>query len=73
MRMKVKFAKHSVLVRKKASWRQAACADIYMRQYKVRSAQCKGKQEPVSNRLQWRFHKDSPGPVCPMVWTGRRP
>jgi hypothetical protein len=73
MRMKVKFAKHSVLVRKVASWRLIACMDTYQRQYKVRSAQCKGKQEPVFNRLQRRFHKNAPGPVCPMVWTGRRP
>jgi hypothetical protein len=73
MRMKAKYAKHGVLVRKKGSWREVALARIYTRQYKVRSAQCKGKQEPVFNRLQRRFHKDCLGPVCPMVWTGRRP
>jgi hypothetical protein len=70
--MKVKYAKHSVLVRKVASWQQTACADIYTRQYKAMSARCKGKQEPVCNRLQVRFHKDSPGPLCPMLWTRRR-
>jgi len=73
MRMKVKFAKHFVLVRKVASKRLIACSDIYMRQYKVRAARCKGKQEPVFNRLQRRFHANSPGPVSPMAWTGRRP
>lgn len=73
MRVKVKYAKHSVLVRKVASWRMRACFDIYTRQDAVRRARCKGKQEPVCNRLQRRFHANSPGPVSPMVWTGRRP
>lgn len=73
MRTKAKYAKHSVLVRKVGSWRLCACGDIYVRQYKVRAARCKGKQEPVCIRLQQRFHRDSPGPISPMLWTGRRP
>lgn len=73
MRMKVKYAKNSVLVRRRLPWTWYACEDIHTRQYKVRAAQCKGKQEPMFKRLQQRFHAGTPGPVSPMQWTGRRP
>ena len=72
MRMKVKYAKNSVLVRKKGLRRFNACTDIYLRQHNKRAARCKGKQEPTYFRLQQRFHS-GPGPVSPMLWTGRRP
>lgn len=73
MRLKVKYAKNSVLVRRRLPWTWYACHDIYTRQYNKRAARCKGKQQPVYIRLQQRFHAGTSGPISPMLRTGRRP